>query len=174
MRRGSLSLALQLRMFAALLLAQGPCAAGFHATVLRPVCGGQRNIRLANVAMEFDLDEMEGWWEDGLTCVEFERDGELRLGVYTKYSMLENDPHIRPLCASCEEDGISALLADEEVRTPSKVRCALWLWLTRSRAHTCPGTARTAHLREACARSGLCVRFRAAGRWWAGAGQPAW
>ena len=42
-------------------------------------------------------------------------DGALKLGVYTKYSMLESQPHIRPLCAASEEDGVSSLLCDEGV-----------------------------------------------------------
>merc|ERR1719240_1994804 len=50
-----------------------------------------------------------------MTCVEFEKDGELQLRVYKSYSMLVDTPHIVPLCASSEEDGISALLCDEEV-----------------------------------------------------------
>ena len=55
------------------------------------------------------------WWEDGLTVVEYEDSGSVKLGVYTKYSVLESDPHIRPLCASCEDDGVSELLCDEDV-----------------------------------------------------------
>jgi len=56
-------------------------------------------------------------WESGLTCVEYadQQEGELRLGVFIAYSMEEAEPHIRPLCASSEEDGVSALLCDEEV-----------------------------------------------------------
>ena len=48
-------------------------------------------------------------WEDGWTCVEYETaDGQAQLGVYVKSTMLESDPHIRPLCAACEEDGVIA------------------------------------------------------------------
>lgn len=56
-------------------------------------------------------------WESGLTCVEYadEKVGELRLGVFVAYSMDEAEPHIRPLCASSEEDGMGALLCDEGV-----------------------------------------------------------
>ena len=62
-----------------------------------------------------DLEEWEDWWEDGLTCVEFTgSSGEKQLGVYVAYSVMESEPHIRPLCASCEEDGVSALLCDED------------------------------------------------------------
>ena len=58
----------------------------------------------------------DAWYEDGLTCVEYEApNGELNLGVYVKYSMTEDEPHIRPLCASAEEEGVSALLCDEDV-----------------------------------------------------------
>jgi hypothetical protein len=54
-------------------------------------------------------------WEDGLTCVEFEMtDGELLLGVYVAYT-LSSGPHIRPLCASSDEDGVGVLLHDGEV-----------------------------------------------------------
>ena len=51
-----------------------------------------------------------------LTCVEYEAGGELRLGVYVAYSVVESEPHIRPLCASSEEDGVSALLCDEDAQ----------------------------------------------------------
>ena len=56
-------------------------------------------------------------WESGLTCIEYadEAEGELRLGVFVAYSMDEAEPHIRPLCASSEEDGVGALLCDEGV-----------------------------------------------------------
>ena len=65
---------------------------------------------------KFLLEEWEDWWENGLTCVEYldETNGQLRLGVYVSYSMVENEPHIRPLCASSFEDGVTALLCDEE------------------------------------------------------------
>lgn len=53
------------------------------------------------------------YWENGLTCVEYEAaDGELELGVYVKSTLLISQPHIRPLCASTYEDGVSALLCD--------------------------------------------------------------
>jgi hypothetical protein len=57
------------------------------------------------------------WWEDGLTCVEYtdEADGAVKLGVYAAYSMIESEPHIRPLCAASEEEGVSALFCDEDV-----------------------------------------------------------
>jgi len=63
------------------------------------------------------LAPLAGEWESGLTCVEYadEKEGELRLGVYVAYSMDEAEPHIRPLCASSSEDGVSALLCDEDV-----------------------------------------------------------
>lgn len=55
-------------------------------------------------------------WEDGLTCVEYKADdGEIRLGVYIKYSMVNGNPHIRPLCAPSEDEGIGVLFQDEEV-----------------------------------------------------------
>lgn len=70
-------------------------------------------IACSEAASDLDLDEV--WWEDMLTCVEFEDSaGVLRLGVYCPYSVTEENPHIRPLCASSEDDGVSALLADEE------------------------------------------------------------
>lgn len=53
-------------------------------------------------------------WENMLTCVEFMTDNELRLGVYVAYSQVESEPHIRPLCASSADEGVSALLCDEE------------------------------------------------------------
>lgn len=72
----------------------------------------QRSGR-AMMADELDLDEV--WWEDSLTCVEFlGTDGVLRLGVYVPYSVVEDAPHIRPLCASSDDEGIAALLCDEE------------------------------------------------------------
>ena len=37
------------------------------------------------------------------------------MGVFTAYSMLHDSPHITPLCASDEEDGVSALLCDESI-----------------------------------------------------------
>ena len=41
------------------------------------------------------LDEWADYWEDGLTCVEFDNgDGETHLGVYIKYSMVNSEPHI--------------------------------------------------------------------------------
>ena len=58
------------------------------------------------------------WWEDGLTVVEYDEpdgSGLVKLGVYVKYSVVEAEPHIRPLCASAVEDGVSSLLCDEEV-----------------------------------------------------------
>ena len=57
------------------------------------------------------------WWEDGISCVEYEdsSSGEKRLGVYVKYSLVEGEPHIRPLCAATEDDGISCLFCDEDV-----------------------------------------------------------
>lgn len=60
---------------------------------------------------------LAGEWESGLTCLEYadEKQGELRLGVYVAYSMDEAEPHIRPLCASTSDDGVSALLCDEGV-----------------------------------------------------------
>ena len=57
------------------------------------------------------------WWEDGLTCVEYDQGGEQLLGVYIKYSMVIDEPHIRPLCSADEEDGVSALLQDEDAPT---------------------------------------------------------
>ena len=57
------------------------------------------------------------WWEDGLTEVEYDEPGRsclAKLGVY-RYSVVEVEPHIRPLCASTVEDGVSSLLCDEEV-----------------------------------------------------------
>jgi len=56
------------------------------------------------------------WWEDGLSCVEYGDGaaGELRLGVYTAYSIVDSEPHIRPLCAADLEEGISCLFCDED------------------------------------------------------------
>ena len=66
-----------------------------------------------NYAIE---DWANEWWEDGLTVCEYEdaQDGMLKLGAYTKYSMLLSDPHIRPLCACTEDEGVSSLLCDED------------------------------------------------------------
>ena len=56
------------------------------------------------------------WFEDGISCVEYEDPaGELRLGVYAAYTMLEAEPHIRPLCATDEDEGVSCLFCDEDV-----------------------------------------------------------
>lgn len=87
-------------------------------------------------------DGWQDWLDDGLSCVECAStsppnlpphhrhsrtlrmprvctdatpDGLLQLGVYTAYSMLESEPHIRPFCASSVDDGVSALFADESV-----------------------------------------------------------
>jgi hypothetical protein len=51
-----------------------------------------------------------------MTCVEYtdEATESVRLGVYTAYTMVEGSPHIRPLCAADEDDGVSCLFADEE------------------------------------------------------------
>ena len=52
------------------------------------------------------IDEWDdSWWEDGMSVVEYEdgASGETRLGVYTKYSMTESEPHVVPLCAADEE-----------------------------------------------------------------------
>jgi len=73
--------------------------------------GGRRPV---HPRLSVDVDEV--FWEDGLTCVEYETaDGTAQLGVYVKSSMVEPDPHIRPLCASSEDDGVSALFCDEDV-----------------------------------------------------------
>jgi hypothetical protein len=58
-------------------------------------------------------------WESGVTCVEYEQDGELLLGVYVAYSVVNSKPHIRPLCASSEDDGVRMLLHDEDSPTAS-------------------------------------------------------
>jgi hypothetical protein len=63
-------------------------------------------------------DGMEGYaWESGVTCVEYEQGGELLLGVYVAYSVVNSQPHIRPLCASTEDDGVRLLLHDEDAPT---------------------------------------------------------
>ena len=54
-------------------------------------------------------------WDNMLTCVEYLVDNELRLGVYVAYTQVEAEPHIRPLCASSADEGIGALLCDEDV-----------------------------------------------------------
>ena len=71
----------------------------------------------ARPALLLSPEELEEvWWEDGLTCVEYlAPDGRLMLGVYVAYSVLEDEPHIRPLCASAADEGVSALLCDEDV-----------------------------------------------------------
>lgn len=59
------------------------------------------------------------WWEDALSCVEYEEaeTGTLRLGVYQKSNMMVREPHIQPLCASSDEEGVSALFVDEDMPT---------------------------------------------------------
>lgn len=62
--------------------------------------------------------QMEDYaWESGVTCVEYEQGEELRLGVYVAYSVVNSQPHIRPLCASSEDDGVRLLFHDEDSRT---------------------------------------------------------
>ena len=64
--------------------------------------------------------ETYDWWEDGTTVVEYIHDdasGEVRLGVYNAYSMVESEPHITPLCMADEDDGVSCLFCDEEAPT---------------------------------------------------------
>jgi hypothetical protein len=94
---------------------------------IRAACSKRRSTPIqANYAL---ADWDDAWWEDGLTCVEYEdsSDGTHRLGVYIKYSIVESEPHIRPLCASASEDGVGSLLCDEEVPPVplSAVRCVL-------------------------------------------------
>ena len=38
----------------------------------------------------------------------------MRLGVYAAYTMVDSEPHIRPLCATSEDDGVSCLFCDED------------------------------------------------------------
>ena len=96
--------------------AMPPATSSAPATpLIRATCSTQRSATIrANYAL---ADWDDAWWEDGLTCVEFEdsSDGTYKLGVYIKYSVIESDPHIRPLCASAEDDGVGSLLCDEEV-----------------------------------------------------------
>lgn len=55
------------------------------------------------------------WWEDGQTCVEYtDGAGQTLLGVYNAYTIVESEPHIVPLCAADEDDGISCLFSNEE------------------------------------------------------------
>ena len=83
------------------------------ALVRPPYINGPR-FRVGGIACAVDAPEPFGW-EDGISCVEYEHaEGDVRLGVYTAYSMVESEPHIRPLCAADEEDGISCLFADED------------------------------------------------------------
>lgn len=56
-------------------------------------------------------------WESGVTCVEYEAGGEVLLGVYIRYSVVEDRPHICPLCSSAAEDGVRVLFQDEESAT---------------------------------------------------------
>ena len=88
-----------------------------HSLSMSSARPGARVLRTAGVRLNYlYADWDESWWEDGLTVCEFvDADGALKLGVYTKYSMLESQPHIRPLCAASEEDGVSSLLCDEGV-----------------------------------------------------------
>ena len=69
-----------------------------------------------DAADEGGWEEYE-WWEDGVSVCEYtEADtGKIRLGVYTAYSIVESDPHIRPLCVASADDGISCLFCDEDV-----------------------------------------------------------
>ena len=91
---------------ASLLLPNAPLA---RPAVRAPV------VRLCSEPPEGGWAEYE-WWEAGQTCVEYKHEstGELRLGVYEAYTMVEDAPHIRPLCAAAEEDGISCLFCDED------------------------------------------------------------
>ena len=56
------------------------------------------------------------WWEDGQTCVEYAdaKSGQTLLGVYNAYTMVESEPHITPLCAVDEDDGVACLYMDED------------------------------------------------------------
>ena len=82
---------------------------------LQSTVGVVRPARQPGVRCELDED-WQDWLENGLSCVEYESEnGDMRLGVYTAYSVIEDEPHIRPLCASSEDEGVSALLCDEEV-----------------------------------------------------------
>eukprot|EP00316_Scyphosphaera_apsteinii_P013028 CAMPEP_0119311942 /NCGR_PEP_ID=MMETSP1333-20130426/24505_1 /TAXON_ID=418940 /ORGANISM="Scyphosphaera apsteinii, Strain RCC1455" /LENGTH=213 /DNA_ID=CAMNT_0007316457 /DNA_START=204 /DNA_END=845 /DNA_ORIENTATION=+ len=79
-----------------------------HTLVVQRVCN----------ALQADSPErmLDVEWESGLTCVEYldEARNELRLGVYIAYSILNSEPHIRPLCAASEDEGVSSLLCDED------------------------------------------------------------
>ena len=84
------------------------------AALVRPPYINRPRFRVGGIACAVDAPEPFGW-EDGISCVEYEHaEGDVRLGVYTAYSMVESEPHIRPLCAADEEDGISCLFADED------------------------------------------------------------
>jgi hypothetical protein len=102
-------------LFTALLLVNVVAARGWRGgpAAVRPMRFSWRS-RAVGATSSLDLDEV--WWEDGLTCVEYEAaDGNLQLGVYVSYSMVNDQPHIRPICAASDEDGCSALLQDEDV-----------------------------------------------------------
>mmetsp|Transcript_24733 Transcript_24733/g.79095 ORF Transcript_24733/g.79095 Transcript_24733/m.79095 type:complete len:174 (-) Transcript_24733:98-619(-) len=87
-----------------------PLCSTVAAPLLRSAVAAPRASPVAYAPAEWD----DGWYEDGLTCVEFVCEGERRLGVYVHHSVVEPDPHIRPLCASSEDDGVRVLLHDEE------------------------------------------------------------
>ena len=77
--------------------------------------------QLSGAIADPDGDEVDPtayeWYEDGVSCVEYldAPSGETRLGVYTAYTMMEDKPHIRPLCAVSEDEGVSCLFMDEDV-----------------------------------------------------------
>jgi len=82
-----------------------PLGVGAPPRVSAPRCA----VRACTATGRFD----DYVWEDGLTCVEYESGGELLLGVYVAYSVVNSAPHIRPLCTSSEEEGVRVMLHDE-------------------------------------------------------------
>ena len=91
------------------------------APLARPAAGVRTTTpRLCSVPPEGGWEAYE-WWEAGISCVEFldKPSGELRLGVYEAYTMVEDAPHIRPLCAAAEDDGVSCLFCDEDAEAVS-------------------------------------------------------
>ena len=55
------------------------------------------------------------YWEDAVSCVEYsDTSGDKRLGVYTAYTIDKAEPHITPLCAMDEDEGIACLFCNED------------------------------------------------------------
>tara|TARA_B110001452_G_scaffold248925_1_gene236054 strand:+ start:108 stop:896 length:789 start_codon:yes stop_codon:yes gene_type:complete len=81
--------------------------------VVTPAESHELVVERVRASPPISLEDVD--WDNGLTCVEFMADNELRLGVYVSYTQVESEPHIRPLCASSADEGVGALLCDEGV-----------------------------------------------------------